>query len=313
MISLLHITNFTLASSYSRSNCKGGGTAIYVKSGLPFDELGLYEICLEKEFEICGISSEIAGIGKAIILCCYRSPNSNSNVFIECLTDLLYNVYKSNHTIFLLGDFNIDPTRNKREYAKLCNALNVFGLTPRVKWPTRVTYSAASTIDNIFSNCSMDSASLVIDNNISDHRTVLFDCGDNPQQVTCHTMNFIRSFTDPAFSNFISDISTEDWLQEKITQSDNPTKTAWHTIHQILNKNKHRKNITIIQNDTLISDDEKIAELFNEYFVLAPISITSQINSNISYSGINSNVSDSSSEDDISEDELLPEGDRNYH
>nr|CAH7756466.1 unnamed protein product [Callosobruchus chinensis] len=359
MISLLHITNFTLASSYSRSNFKGGGTAIYVKSGLAFNDLGLYDICIEKEFEICGISSEIAGLGKTIILCCYRSPNSNCNVFIECVTDILYDLYKSSHTLFLLGDFNIDPIRDKREFAKLCNVLNVFGLTPRVKWPTRVTNNAASTIDNIFSNCSTKSASLAVDNNISDHRTVLFDCEDNVQQVKCHTMNFMRSFSDQATQNFISDISTEDWLQvynsnnmniayshfhgifsfyfekhfpkhrkncrpansnpwinekiiesseklkdlhymkldnprlydyykreklkhkklinrtkkqvfqEKISQSDNPTKTAWHTIHHLLNrnKNKQRKEITIVQNGTLISNNETIAQLFNDYFL----------------------------------------------
>nr|CAH7751624.1 unnamed protein product [Callosobruchus chinensis] len=299
-----------------------------------------------------------------------RSPNSNCNVFIECVTDVLYDLYKSSHTLFLLGDFNIDPIRDKREFAKLCNVLNVFGLTPRVKWPTRVTNSAASTIDNIFSNCSTESASLAVDNNISDHRTVLFDCEDNMQQAKCHTMNFMRSFSDQATQNFISDISTEDWLQvynsnnmniayshfhgifsfyfekhfpkrrkncrpansnpwinekiiesseklkdlhymkldnphlydyykreklkhkklinrtkkqffqEKISQSDNPTKTAWHTIHHLLNrnKNKQRKEITIVQNGTLISNNETIAQLFNEYFFMAPVNILNQIN-----------------------------------
>nr|CAH7749266.1 unnamed protein product [Callosobruchus chinensis] len=201
--------------------------------------------------------------------CVSRSPNSNCNVFIECITDVLYDLYKSSHTLFLLGDLNIDPIRDKREFAKLCNALNVFGLTPRVKWPTRVTNSAASTIDNIFSNCSTESASLAVDNNISDHRTLLFDCEDNTQQVKCHTMNFMRSFSDQATQNFISDILTEDWLQVYNSNNMNIAYSHFHGIFSFYFEKhfpKRRKNCRPANsnpwiNEKIIESSEKLKDL----------------------------------------------------
>nr|CAI5826578.1 unnamed protein product [Callosobruchus analis] len=111
-------------------------------------------------------------------------------------------------TVFLVGDFNIDSISRPREFRILCNELFTFGLTPRVNWPTRVTQQTVTVIDHIFSNCSDDAVACVLDNDISDNRTVLFDCGFKVATNSSQHNLPKRSFNTNSMKTF-HDISNE--------------------------------------------------------------------------------------------------------
>nr|CAI5862439.1 unnamed protein product [Callosobruchus analis] len=179
-VNSFHHDDFTLASCYYRTNFKGGGVAMYARNGIICRKLDTEQFYIEKEFESCCISVTTE-IGKTVILCCYRSPNS---------------------------DFNLDSSNDSPEYKRLSCILNNFNLTSRVKWPTRVTYHTSSTIDHIFSNCPDDAVTCVLDNDISDHRTILFDyCSGSSDNVPNITLR--RSFDNQSL--FSTDMMQENW------------------------------------------------------------------------------------------------------
>nr|CAI5825776.1 unnamed protein product [Callosobruchus analis] len=57
-----HLEGYVLASSYCRSVHKGGGVSIYASRDINYKQLPLVDLCIEKEFEICGISSHLSDL-----------------------------------------------------------------------------------------------------------------------------------------------------------------------------------------------------------------------------------------------------------
>ena len=89
----------------------------------------------------------------------YRPPKDNLNketiqLFIDELNPILSEINKSNSTIILVGDFNINLLKITeksiiREYLEFI--IN-HGLFPNLTLPTRISDNSATMIDNIFSN-----------------------------------------------------------------------------------------------------------------------------------------------------------------
>lgn len=211
-INYFNLTGFVLGSSYCRNNFKGGGVAIFLKNDLEFKEIDLQSYCLDKHIEICALSWKINKTAKTgVILSCYRSPSGDIDIFFNVLLSILNFIYKPNINILLCGDFNIDSYNNSNDFKKMCNLLQCFNLKSTIGWPTRVTDTSLTGIDQIFSNFTDNATSCVLDNHISDHRTILFDLGLD-KIVENSTMCYIkRSFNDNSIYNFQSDIQNENW------------------------------------------------------------------------------------------------------
>nr|CAI5870242.1 unnamed protein product [Callosobruchus analis] len=164
----------------------------------------------------------------------------NFNIKFICLTEtwctgssqLAFHLdgYKPGITIFVVGDFNVDSSCNSQEYQNLCKALNIFGLTSRVAWPTRVTSHTATVIDHVFSNCSNDATLSVIDNEISDHRTVLLDyCHIQPHKIP-QASRIKRTFSEHSIKSFIDDLSNEPMHELYIERDINEAFTTFSNI-----------------------------------------------------------------------------------
>lgn len=82
-----------------------------------------------------------------------------------------------------------------------------------IGWPTRVTNITSTTIDHIFSNVVDTSLACVIDNDISDHRTILFELYSESKSSTPQTFQFRRHFSDNSVTNFCSDLLEETWAE----------------------------------------------------------------------------------------------------
>lgn len=109
-----------------------------------------------------------------IISCIYRVQQFKG--WMECMF-----TKKSNKTIFICGDFNIDllnPNKHKitDEFINTMYSMSLFLIITR---PSRITFNCATLIDNIFINNIENSAVnglLIID--IGDHLPVftVYDC-----------------------------------------------------------------------------------------------------------------------------------------
>lgn len=208
-----NIRNFSLASFYCRNFNEKGGVAIYAKSCINVNKIDLDKFCIEKHIEICGISWK-ENDKTMIILTCYRSPSGDLKIFFTNIYNVLDMLFHSNVNIIFNGDFNLDSSLNSRnigDFKKLCNILSSFNLESLVRWPTRVTTNTSTNIDHIFTNITDPYVVCVLDNDISDHRTVLFEFDGTIRNKNSHVSHFKRSFNDNAVFNFYSAIQSEDW------------------------------------------------------------------------------------------------------
>ena len=78
---LVQIEGYMLGSSYCRQSDIRGGVCIYVKENLSFKEIK-GKRCLGKHFEVAAVDIKELNI---TVLCVYRTPDSNVNVFLKKL------------------------------------------------------------------------------------------------------------------------------------------------------------------------------------------------------------------------------------
>lgn len=210
-ISKYRFSGFSLASSYCRSSCRGGGVAIWIRDCLSFKSFNFDTYCVDKDFEICGITT-VVDAQKILVLTGYRSPSSNLQFFLEGIHQVMENVYVPNSKIVICGDFNCDSYRLSSNYKELLSVLQGFGLDNIVKWPTRVTNTSVTTLDQIFTNDSQGNmTSCVLDNTVSDHRTVYADLIHVSNNANSNFTTMSRSFNSTSIENFKFALQHENW------------------------------------------------------------------------------------------------------
>ena len=154
---------------------RGGGISIFIKNGINFksrEDLTLMLPFMESCFIELTLNHKTYIIGGI-----YRTPDTNANIFIEKLNEMLEPL-KTHHQIILLGDFNIDLMTDNapKNTFQLCLQSNY--LIPTITMPTRVAsrtgengdiVTTETLIDNIFINANTKHQSGLIETLISDH------------------------------------------------------------------------------------------------------------------------------------------------
>lgn len=202
---------FQLMSFFGRVKLRGGGVAIWSREGLAVRPLSLLNFCKDKSFEVCGLKWQ-NGAGKQFyIFTCYYSMNGETEVFFVKMEELLHRFRSSDHGIILLGDFN-ENSMSKRERERFRHLLASYGLSPMVSEPTRVTAYSSTVIDQIFVNFDTSSAeTTVLDNTISDHRTVLFNSGFEGDTLRVSPNFYKRSYSVSKIDAFLNALADETW------------------------------------------------------------------------------------------------------
>ena len=140
------LNNFDLSASYSRKIQRRGGTCILSKK--MFHSVELKEVrnfSVEKHFEVCGIEIKKLHL---IVLCLYRTPNSNISIFFDKLDKLLTKLEYKKCKIVLAFDFNINFFRTDNTTTKFNELVSNYGMQCHIHVPTRLN----TCIDNIISN-----------------------------------------------------------------------------------------------------------------------------------------------------------------
>lgn len=168
----INVLNFSIVSSFCRSNSSHGGTLILVRNTIASNvEQIAYcsESVVEGHIEISGIS-----ISKVAILCIYRPPNGSVPIFINYLSKLLVHVTKKCDSLILCGDLNIDYLSSSHEKHLLIDLFSSFCLDVTTHTPTRVFSStrgvSSSAIDYLATNIPNNMFKCkIIDPSLSDH------------------------------------------------------------------------------------------------------------------------------------------------
>nr|CAH7733477.1 unnamed protein product [Callosobruchus chinensis] len=91
---------------------------------------------------------------------------------MDRLTDVLQFLYKPYINIIVCGDFNLDSLKNAT-HISLYNLLSCYHCRPLVGWPTRVTATTSTIIDQVFINFDSNGCCCVLDNNISNNQIMI--------------------------------------------------------------------------------------------------------------------------------------------
>lgn len=162
---------------------------------------------MEKHFEVCGVKWIVGGNFSVVLIVCYRSPTDGSvSVFCDQLQKVLEFIYKPYVPIIVVGDFNLDPNRDSRSYKMVSDVFLTFGLENVVSENTRGNY----TLDHIYVNCTQHIEYGVVNNVISDHKTLLINSNivhrsKNKQFV------YKRTFPSESMYRFFKDLDQESW------------------------------------------------------------------------------------------------------
>ena len=137
-----------VASYFARKSARGG-VFIMARKELKFISLdNINKLSIESHFEITAVKLLESN---SIIVCLYRPPNGDINIFYDKLYVML-NSFKYNHVkIFIGGDYNVHFNVSSATSNSTVDAFKSFGFESTVNFCTRGKY----ILDNVFTNCKL--------------------------------------------------------------------------------------------------------------------------------------------------------------
>ena len=171
-----------------------------------------------------------------------RHPSMDLADFIcNYLNKLLENTSKEQESIFLLGDFNVDPLKynEHNESNEFLDSLASNSFIPLILQPTRITSHFNTLVDNIFSNViDPDIISGNLTATISDHLPQFVIIPNMFGNISGNKSNiYERDWPKFDRENFILDYFSVDWedlLKIHELNVDNSTKTYLDKINMLL-------------------------------------------------------------------------------
>lgn len=167
-------SHFKLVASFCREE-RRGGTCILIKKELDCKRINTDQ-ALPYSFECCAVEVLQYNL---IIVCIYRTPNSNLDIFFQQLQSLLCTLSrKRNKKIILCGDWNIDMLQSNKHSRDLKSLLSNYNIKNHINYPTRKN----ACLDLITSNLSLNIDPKIHYLCLSDHETgqsITFDLETN--------------------------------------------------------------------------------------------------------------------------------------
>jgi hypothetical protein len=165
------INQYNFGAYFCHKIRKNGGVKIFVHQNIQYTPIDLEEFCTGQEIEVCAIKLHHS-TNNICILTVYRAPSGNFVYFFLNTLEVIHNKFHTNFVnIILCRYINIsylDYMDSKR--LKLDSLLASYHLDNLVDFPTRVTCTSATAIDNFFMNKSINKNFLItsVTNGLSD-------------------------------------------------------------------------------------------------------------------------------------------------
>jgi hypothetical protein len=148
-----------------------GGAAIYINSSIKF-ELVSKKILGQNWFVTIKI---IKGYKHGLYSALYHSPSESKKQFLIYLENWFDEVVDPKYFNCIVGDFNIDVSKNRYYSKKLINLYQLYGMTQIMSDYTRIDRNSKSIIDLVLINEDCFNASVLDIANIADHRTIVIE------------------------------------------------------------------------------------------------------------------------------------------
>ena len=137
-----------------RSERNGGGVGIYVNNSSSFKQRKDLDVFNSEIMESIFIEIIRPKQSNIIIGTIYRPPDSDIQLFIDNLANLLAKISNEQKICYLMGDFNLDLIKyQQHSYTNdFVDTMYSHFFLPLITRPTRITSYSATAIDNIFTN-----------------------------------------------------------------------------------------------------------------------------------------------------------------
>ena len=139
----------------------------------------------------------------------YCHPFSDTALFVRSLNNKTADLDISNYNAYLLGDFNLNISMNKRSSVaqNYLDMLASNSMCSIITQPTRAADTSSSIIDHIITNCSSQSIlSGKIKGDITDHYPVFFSI-NHPINIKLSNKYFYRFLKNFNSETFASDLT----------------------------------------------------------------------------------------------------------
>jgi len=168
-INNIHIPEYNLAANYCRRKLKCGGVSIFVQEDIKFSTINLTKFNKDQDLEISAVKLKILNTN-IIVFCTYRAPTGDIDYFLKNIDVILNRYFKPRTEIIICGDLNINFMDNKsNNKIRLEQVLSTYNLMGIVDFPTRITGTSSTLIDNIFIDTRNTYTVKPHVNGISDH------------------------------------------------------------------------------------------------------------------------------------------------
>lgn len=170
-----NIDNYDLVTK-CRTNKRGGGIGFFIRKCYSYNVIT--DLTLIEDYIECLTVELLFNKTYFTFACIYRPPNSSLPQFLDSMDHLLSSkaLNKKNAVHTVLGDFNIDHLKQESHAptSNFISLMNQHYFMPLILYPTRITDTSQTLIDNIYiSNTSFKCKSCIICSDISDHLPVL--------------------------------------------------------------------------------------------------------------------------------------------
>jgi hypothetical protein len=205
-----HIPSYKLGASYCRTLLKCGGVCIYIHKNIKFSNINLLRHCKEQDLEIAAVKLKL-DMKNLIVLSAYTGPTGNLECFLKQLESILNTLHNPKTELTLCGDININYTGTSNKKTQLENLISTYNLTGTVLFPTRITNTSFSTIDNIFVDKRSCFTIQPHINSLSDHDAQLLTLHDLIQPTGIPESITIRNINTQTTLEFHCLLSWELW------------------------------------------------------------------------------------------------------
>lgn len=214
----INIPGYKICSHFSRNVHIHGGSLILCRDCICNDAIEILKIkkkSVECHIEMCGII-----YNNIAIICVYRPPNGELDIFFENVTAAVEMVMKRTQLVILCGDFNIDYVKDSLAKQTLCDILSSFELNITTCDPTRIFTmcngrTCSSAIDYLSTNLPVDMyVCKIVDPCIADHfaQIITIKNGMNePISKSAYSEIEFRNLSENNLKLFVDEVAHTDW------------------------------------------------------------------------------------------------------
>jgi hypothetical protein len=174
--------------------------------------LDLTNLSIEKIFEVCAVKITI-NKRKLCILCLYRAPDRDLSQFIEQLHSTLLYLESTKSELIICGDTNINYLIESYKKEQLQSVLDTYNLVQIIDFPTRISSTSISLIDNFFLDSNICNKFLVYPaiNGLSEHDGQILILENLQAMIQSKHVNAFREINEEKIANFQLAVQNENW------------------------------------------------------------------------------------------------------